>query len=347
MLNPGEPVVRAVDVAQAAGVSVATVSLVLNDRRNVVLSERTRDRVREVARRLGYLPNRVAQSLIQGRTRTVGVLLPSLASSFVARIADGIETAAATAGFGLLLAHSRHCPESEARQLEVLQRQRVEGVVLVAAEGTLPTLGSRLELLQKTATPFVVVDDETHGHLGDCVVSDDRQGMELAVSHLAGLGHRRIAHLGAGTRTSSGSARLQGYRSAMARLRLRVDRDWVAGDSFQTGDPVVALLGLLRARRPPTAVVAANDRHLAAAIPRLRSNGIRVPEDLSLIGYANYDFAAYLNLTSIEQEPETLGTTAFQRLLERIEGGPASPVRVRLPVRLVLRGSTQPAFPRP
>lgn len=346
MLNPGDPIVRAADVARAAGVSVATVSLVLNDRRTVVLSETTRDRVREAARRLGYLPNRVAQSLIQGRTRTVGVLLPSLASSFVARIADGIETAAATAGFGLLLAHSRHSPESEARQLEVLQRQRVEGVVLVAAEGTLPSLGKRLDRLQKTATPFVVVDDETHSHCGDCVVSDDRQGMALAVSHLASLGHRRIAHLGAGTRTSSGQARLLGYREAMERHRMRVDRDWIEGDAFQSGDPVAALTRLLGARRPPTAVVAANDRHLAAAIPRLRASGIRVPDDLSLVGYANYDFATYLDLTSVEQEPETLGTTAFHRLLSRIEEGPSRPVRLRLPVRLVVRGSTAPAFLR-
>jgi LacI family transcriptional regulator len=344
MRNQGQRLVRGTDVARAAGVSVATVSLVLNDRRNVVLSERTRDRVREAARRLGYLPNRVAQSLIQGRTRTVGVLLPSLASSFVARIADGIETAAAAAGLGLLLANSRHDPESEDRQLGILLGQRVEGVVLVAGEGTVSTLGKRLERLQQSATPFVVVDDETHGHRGDCVVSDDRQGMDLAVAHLASLGHRRIAHLGAGSITSSALARLDGYRAAMARLRLRVDRDWIEGDAFRSADPAASLMRLLRARRPPTAVVAANDRHLAEALPTLRAAGIGVPGDLSLVGYANYDFASYLDLTSVEQDPEVIGAKAFGQLLSRITDGPSKPARIRVPVRLIVRSSTQAAF---
>lgn len=342
----GQRLVRGADVAHAAGVSVATVSLVLNDRRNVVLSERTRDRVREAARRLGYLPNRVAQSLIQGRTRTMGVVLPSLASSFVARIVDGIGSAATSAGLGLLLAHSRHDPESEDRQLEILLGQRVEGIVIVAGEGTLPTLGRRLDRLQQSATPFVVVDDDTHGHRGDCVVSDDLQGMDLAVAHLASLGHRRIAHLGAGTATSTARARQDGYRAAMTRLRLRVDRDWIAGDAFRSADPAASLMCLLRARRPPTAVVAANDRHLAAALPSLLAAGVQVPRDLSIVGYANYDFASYLGLSSVEQDPELIGAKAFERLRSRIEEGPSKPTRIRMPVRLVLRSSTQPAFLR-
>lgn len=332
--------ISSMDVARAAGVSPATVSLVMNGRTNIVLAESTRTRVREAAERLGYRPNQVARNLVAGRTRTLGLLLPSLASSFVARIADGVQREAGDQDQRVLLAHSRRDPVFEQRQIELLLQHQVEGLVVVASEETLPFLEKRLEVLEQARIPCIVIDDLTHADRVDCVATDDRQGAELAVAHLIAAGHRRIAHLGAGNQTSSARDRLAGYRAALRRARIPFSTDLVLGNSYQSAPPREAVRRWLGQRNPPTAVFAANDRHLAECLPLLNELQVRVPTDLALVGYANYDFATYLDLTSVDQDPAALGRAATRRLLERIVSPRLKPARIQLPARLVVRGSS-------
>ncbi len=339
---------RSLDVARAAGVSIATVSLVLNGRTQVALSPATRKRVMEAAERLGYRPNRVARSLISGRSQTVGLLLPSLSSSFVARIAEGVEEEATGNDHRILLAHSRHDPEFESRQLDLLLQHKVEGVILVTGEGTLPSLPTRLGLMARNQVPCVVVDDSAAAEQVDCVVSEDQDGMNRAVRHLLELGHRDIAFLGAGLGTSSARDRLAGFRIALGEAGIRWREDRVAGSSYRQPEVDIAADRWFSGPDRPTAVVAANDRHLAALLPILRARGIRVPEDLALLGYANYDFASYLDLSSVEQDPEEMGRIAMRRLLERIGNPRLAPQRIPLPARLVIRTSSgRPICPSP
>ncbi|MBL9174867.1 MAG: LacI family DNA-binding transcriptional regulator [Verrucomicrobiales bacterium] len=328
------------DVARAAGVSPATVSLVMNGRTHIALSESTRARVRDAAERLGYRPNQVARNLLTGRTRTLGLLLPSLASSFVARIADGVQREAGDRDQHVLLAHTRRDPAFEQRQIEMLLQHQVEGLVIVASEETLPSLESRLDVLEQAGVPCVVIDDHTHVDRVDCVVSDDRQGAEAAVAHLIHAGHRRIAHWGAGDATSSARDRLGGYRTALRRARIPFSASLVLGDSFRSAPAPEVVRQWLARRNPPTALFAANDRHLAECLPVFRDLRIRIPEDLALVGYANYDFAAYLDLTSVDQDPTALGKAATRRLLDRIASPRMKPSRMDLPTRLVVRGSS-------
>lgn len=328
------------DVAHAAGVSPATVSLVLNGRTHIALSPATRQRVREAAERLGYRPNLLARSLNRGRSQTIGVVLPSLASSYVARIAEGIQTEARVHDHRMLLAHTRHDEQIETQQLELLLQHKVEGVVLVTGETTLPGLAGRLAMLDRAGVPCVVVDDRTHADRVDCVVSDDRLGAMLAVRHLIAGGHRRIAHLSAGTRTSTARDRLEGYKAALREAGLRFSRARVVGSSYLLGESPRALEEMLDSSEPPTALFAANDRRLAELMPLLKARGLRIPADLALVGYADYDFAGYLDLTSVDQDPTGLGRVALCRLLERIAEPRLGPKLFQLPVRLVPRGSS-------
>jgi LacI family transcriptional regulator len=331
--------VSSLDVAKAAGVSPATVSLVLNGRTNVSLAPATRQRVQEAADRLGYRPNQLARNLLRGTTGTVGLVLPSLASSFVARIAEGVQHEAGQTDRRVLLAHTRNEPAFEAAQFELLLRQRVDGIVIVTGEATLPTLDERLAVLDRCRVPCVVVDDQTHATKVDCVVSDDRQGAELAVRHLIAGGHRRIAHLSAGKTTSSARDRLSGFRSALRSAGLPCPAERIAGTSYTWATNQEAFVRLLKLPSRPTAIFAANDRHLAEGQTLLTDLGLRVPTDIALVGYANYDFAAYLGLTSMDQDPVAMGRIALRRLVERIANPDLQPKVIQTPVRLVVRNS--------
>ena len=341
--------ISSLDVAHAAGVSPATVSLVLNGRTHIALSPATRQRVREAAERLGYRPNHLARSLHRGKSQTIGVVLPSLASSYVARIAEGIQTEAGLSDHRMLLAHTRHDPQVEIQQFELLLQHKVEGIVIVTGETTLPMLADRLAVLGRAQVPCVVVDDRTHADRVDCVVSDDRLGAELAVLHLVAGGHRRIAHLAAGTFTSTARDRLAGYQAALRKAKLPFSQALVLGNSYLGGESTAALEQLLASSNPPTAIFAANDRRLAELLPLFRSRALRVPAALALVGYANYDFAEYLDLTSVDQHPTELGRAAFRRLLARIAKPRMEPKLIELPIRLVPRGSSanRNSSPRP
>ncbi len=329
------------DVARRAQVSQATVSLVLNDRHHIAIPETTRQRVRNAALELGYHPNRLARSLLSGRTQTLGILLPSLASSFVASLVEGIQAAAGDHAHQVLLAHTRHDPDFELQQLQLLLEHKVDGILIITGEATLGHLPARLDMLAQQKLPTVVLDDAASAERVDCVVSDDCVGARLAVDHLIQLGHRRIAHLAAGQQTSSARDRLAGYAAALQFAGIPFDPGLVAGDSYLGGSGTDSLARLLQARRPPTAVFAANDRRLAEALPLLRTRGIQVPNDLALVGYANYDFSAYLDFTSVDQNPREMGRQAALRLLARIAEPTMKPQLLQHPTTLIRRGSSQ------
>lgn len=333
--------VRNLDVAREAGVSPTTVSLVLNNRTQVALAPSTRQRVAEVAARMGYRPNHLARSLLTGRTQTLGVIIPSLASSFVARIVEGIQLEAGTRDQRILLSDTRHNPQTEGAQLELLLQHAVDGVLLVTGESTLHCLPERVRRLRSAEIPCVVIDDRSRAAQADCVVSNDRAGAELAVQHLIELGHRRIGHIAAGAATSTARDRLAGYRQALRRAGLPGRPEWVAGNSFNPDGAKDALENLMSLPEPPTAVFAANDRLWAEATVAVQPAVRRRLQKLAVVGYANYDFAAYLGISSVDQSPCELGKAALRRLLDRIATPSLPPSCIELPVQLVIRGSSR------
>lgn len=328
------------DVARAAGVSQSTVSFVLNDRFDISISESTRSRVKKIARRLGYMPNRLAKSLVSGRTQTVGVVIPRLDSSFCGGIAQGIQEASVEHNYRVLVANTMRRDDESAFQLECLLEHQVDGIICVACESIIDRMSTWIRRSTQSQVPIVVIDDDSTKSLCDCVVSDDFAGSTVATEHLIALGHRRIAHLSGSQRVSTGQERMRGYRAALEKAGIQLQEHLVVGESYIDDRIDLLIRQLMRAPDAPTAIFAASDVLAAKTVRILRSMQLRVPEDISIVGYADYEYAAYLDMTTVNQHERQMGRMAFDCLMARLDSSDMPFRSIRTPVDLVVRRST-------
>jgi DNA-binding LacI/PurR family transcriptional regulator len=323
------------DVARAAGVSRALVSLVM--RGSPKVSDARRERVLRTAERLGYRPNAMARGLASKRTRTVGVLLNELHNPFYAEIMDGIEEGAAEHDYRVLIGTAGRRAGGEDATLETFLELRADGILLVG-----PRLPTRHILAVAALTPVVVVARDIRSPQVDTIKADERAGVRQVVRHLVELGHRRIAHVDGGSGAGAGSRR-EGYRQAMREHGLADEIRVLPGDYTDVAG-VRAAERLLESGDLPTAVFAANDLLAAGLIDRLEDDGLRVPADVSVIGYDNTFLAAlhHLSLTTVDQPRPEMGRFAMAALVERMEEQRTTPWHVRVTPSLVVRGSTAP-----
>jgi DNA-binding LacI/PurR family transcriptional regulator len=302
------------------------------------VSEARREAVLRAARELGYRPNELARGLVQRRTRTFGVLLSDLRNPFFAEAIEGIKEEAGAARYRTLLNTGDREPEREVEAISTLLERQTDGVILLSPRIT----EEALEDVARSA-PTVLVGRLAESHAGlDCVVNDDPAGATMAVEHLAGLGHRRIAHVTGGNGAGAADRR-RGYERAMTRLGLGEHISVAEGDYTEAGGYEGAKE--LLSRRPlPTAIFAANDLAALGTLSALEEAGVSVPGDVSLVGYDNTNLAALgqISLTSIDQPRHRMGVLAAQLLLERVESGRTTPRREVLKPRLVARGSSAP-----
>src|SRR5262249_34057921 len=321
------------DVAREAGVSRALVSLVMRDSPKV--SDKRRARVLIAAQRVGCRPNAMARGLASRRTRTIGVLLNDLRNPFFAEMMDGIVEAADELDYRLLIGTGRREAAGERRAVDAFFEHRADGLLLVS-----PRLPLREVLAIGRSTPTVAVGRPLKDTHVDSVTNDDVTGAKLAVRHLAGLGHRRIAHVDGG-RGAGASARRRGYVREMEKLGLE---PLVVPGEFTEAAGVRAAERLLDGKTHPTAVFAANDLVAVGALDRLEDAGLRVPGDISIIGYDNTFLAAlhHISLTTIDQPRPDIGRLALTTLVERIDGVRSDAVHHRVEPSLVVRGTTGP-----
>lgn len=321
------------DVAAQAGVSVATVSKVINDRYGV--AEDTSARVRAVIDALGYHASLVGQSLRSRRTKVVGVLVRDL-EPFSAELLKGVARGIHDTGYELVVFSG--CGQAadqagwERRYLSRISGTLADGTILVTPGSIDETFG----------TPVVAVDHNAHSSTLPTVDSENLKGAVGATQHLLDLGHRRIGFLAGRVDLESARLRENGYREALALAGIAVDDRLVQVGGYDAATATEPARRLLELDPRPTAIFAANDVTALETMVVARSLGLRVPDDLSVVGFDNVPESALGDppLTTVEQPIQQMGSEAVRLLLELIEDPSLPPVRVILPTRLVVRQST-------
>ncbi|MDQ2800153.1 MAG: LacI family transcriptional regulator [Armatimonadota bacterium] len=326
------------DVARLAGVSQATVSYVLNASGGKSISEETRQRVFEAARQLGYRSNRLSHGVLRGRTGLIGVVIPRIDHSFYGGILQGIHAECAAQDYHVLLTRAWDEQGQEPEQISRLIEYRVDGIVCIADNWGLPRLQHWLAEIVEKQIPCVNVDDYSQSALLDCIVTDDVAGAQMAVRHLIGLGHRRIAHLCVSNSTTADD-RWRGYELALTESGLPLRPEWIAGNTYDPAQAASAVRDLLDLPTPPTAVFAANDQLAEVVLLEAEQRHLRVPEDLAVVGYGDLDQAQGRHLTTVTQRPKGIGRAAVSRLRECIQDPDRTPERVTLPTELLIRRS--------
>jgi LacI family transcriptional regulator len=334
------PSVTIVDVAQAAGVSTATVSRTLNATGQVAPA--TRQRISDAIRVLGYRPNSIARSLAVSATRTLAILLPDITNPFFPALVKGVQLCCERRGYTLLLCNTGGAAPQEERYVDVLIGKRVDGLLLigfVSGPGLLTELTGR-------GIGVVVLDREVPLPGVSSVRVDHRAGARAATAHLLELGRRRIAHVTGPADLDVSAHRLQGYRDALAEAGVPFDADLVAEGDFTAEGGHRAVERLLAAGTGLGGLFCGNDVTAIGALSALQVHGLSVPGDVAVVGFDDVSAAAYTvpPLTTVGQPTYEIGRMGAELLIDAIELPDAEPRTVTLQGTLVVRGSTVPAL---
>ena len=329
------------DVAELAGVHPSTVSRALNEHTRSMVSVETRTRVIEAASQLMYQPNALARSLKINRTMTIGMLVPDLTNPLFPPIIRGIEDRAGEAGYSLLMANTDNVDEKERNLLDVMIRRRVDGLVLATAKRVHPLLTD----LASRDFPVVLVNRTADQPVLPSVAGDDHAGVGSAIKHLVDLGHRRIAHLAGTATVSTGVNRRQSFMTWVRSFGLEPDPTLIVSCQwFREEDGEVAFEELLDRNAPFSAVVAANDLIALGCYTVAKRRGIRVPHDISIVGYNDTRFAGEFcpPLTTVRVPLYEMGVQTVELLIDRIASSHPSTGSIRLNPHIVVRESTGP-----
>ncbi len=331
------------DVARIAGVSIQTVSVVVNDKAPV--SPETRERILAAIDDLGYRPQAVGRSLRTGSTRTIGLLVADITNPFFARMAEAVEDHAHRAGYDLILYNTHSDPERERRYLHIASERWVDGILFVTTTDTL----HGLEELQAAGMPMVAIDRIPDGYEGAWVILDNERTGALVAEHLLDLGHRDLAHICGPLDLRLSVERLESFESAVRARGFEPIPHAVGDGSWSSESGYGAMRALLAAARTPTAVFASNDRLAIGAMRAAVEAGLRIPEDLSIVGVDDIELATYVTppLTTVRQSLSDVATLATKILLDLVRGREPAQTQVVFHPELVIRQSTERPSRRP
>ena len=326
------------DIARELGVSLATVSRALADSPDI--SAETKERVWATAEALNYLPNLMARSLRSKRSRVVGVVVQEVASEFGAQAIRGIHDELSRCGYQMLLSSGSESPEQEQTAVATLLERSVDGLIVAdVRHHVVEQLPGELE---SARLPVVFVNRRPRASNAASVVApDDVFGGYLAAEHLIAHGHRRIAHLGGPAPWQASWDRLEGYRRALHDFGFSLDERLLAWGDWGVESGYRATLTLLDAPEPPTAIFVANDVMAAGAIDAARERGLRLPDDLALVGFDAREMSRFLRpaLTTVTRPTYDLGRTSASLLVEQMMKLRSGPATVAVRGRLVYRAS--------
>lgn len=326
------------DIAAATGLSVTTVSLVLNDRPSGI-PQTTKDRVFKAAKEMDYRPNQLAVGLVKKRTNTIGLLVPDIRNSFYSAIAKGAEDICRKTGWNMMLCNTGNKHKREQEYIKVLSSKGVDGIILgMSADGDNDKVSESCKLLKEQGIPYILLDRTARG---SAVVVDHEKGGYLAAKHLLELGHRKIACITGSAYLQGSVSRLEGFRRAMREEGAPVDETLIVeGDYTQQGGEqgVDKLRG-----RDYTALFAFNDMMAYGAYKALRAEGLHVPDDVSVVGYDDIFFSEILEtpLTTVRQPNDEIGAAAGELLIDIITNKIKSKI-IEFEPKLIVRKSTAP-----
>lgn len=324
------------DVAERAGVSRSTVSRHISGHGYV--SPEARQRIVAAVDELGYVPNVLARGLKTRRSGLIALLVPEIVNSFYTTISRGVEDVANKHKLQVIVGNSDEDVAKEREYVDLMIALQIDGVIVASAGKS----ARHLKPLEQKRIPTVLIDRAVEGIAADFVQGDSVGGTIALTQHLLSLGHRHIAFVNGNLDTSAARNRIAGFRHALAEAGVDVEEDLISAGSWFIDDAERRTMALLDARRPFTAIFAANNFMAIGALHALRKNGLRVPEDIALVCFDDLEQSAAIDpfLTVMAQPAYTMGAIAMQLLIERIDGKAQEPGRViTLNPRLLVRRS--------
>jgi len=325
------------EVAESAGVSYATVSHVINNTR--LVSPETRERVLVAMDALNYRPNALARSLRQGKTNTIGLVLPDSANPFFAEISRSIEDEAFKKGYSVFLCNTELDTQRELFYVNVLSNKQVDGIIFVAAGDQ----ADSLDFLLRQKMPVVMIDRDLPNVEVDAVLTDHQLGGFLATHHLIELGHKRIACIAGPSTITPSAERMTGYERALEQAGLSYDEHLIIRGDYHAQSGMEITHSILKLNPRPTAIFALNDLMALGALRAAAEAGYSVPTDLAVVGYDDLELAQFTNppLTTIAQPKKEIGFQAVNLLVDRMSRKSLPPSRVVLAPELIIRRSTR------
>jgi DNA-binding LacI/PurR family transcriptional regulator len=323
------------DIARMAHVSHPTVSRALRD--SPLVNPRTAERIRTIASNAGYQASAVARGLVMRRTRSVGLVVTTIADPFISAVVRGIEQTARDLGYSIMLADSNADPVREQKIVQWFAEQRLDGIIVTSSRvGAL-----YLPMLEAMRVPIILVNNQYPGPFVHAVMIKNVEGTRAAVNHLVQLGHRRIAYLGDQFGYQSDVERMSGYREALEAARIPFQAELVVHGDSKTEAAIGAMNRLLDLEQSPTAVCCYNDMTALGAIHAIHVRGLRVPEDVSVTGFDDLFFAPYTQppLTTVRQPVHRMGQLAMENLVTLISGQELV-AHVKVDAELIVRQST-------
>ena len=331
--------VTIVEVAEKAGVSFGTVSRVINN--DVHVKKETRERVLKVMETLGYVANRQARSLAGGKSNIIGVLVPDLGTGYIEEIIRGIDAELSLSDLDLILYTTHRTASKEANYVANLAKGMVDGLLLVLPRNPADYIGT----LTNRNFPFILIDHQGTGRTCPAVGATNWQGAYRATEYLIKMGHNRIGFITGSMDLGCSMDRLEGYLSALRTHHATDAPELIYEGAFFQPDGYAGASALLDLPNPPTAIFASNDIMAMGAMDAVRSRGLRIPDDVSIVGFDDIPQAAVVRpaLTTVNQPLEKMGRVATQMLLDLLRQPDKEAGRIELPTELVIRDSCQNA----
>ncbi len=327
------------DIARMANVSHTTVSRALNNKSRI--RNETKEKILSLAKELNYRPNFIARSLVMKRTKTLGLVITTITNPFYIELAQGIETTAIGLGYNIILCSTHNDLSIEKKYIDMLRSKAVDGIIFTSAHMGDPNIA---ELAQE-GFPTILVNRRTYHPIVkekvDYVGVDNLLGGFLAVEHLIRLGHKRIGVIGGSSASSVGFERLEGGKRALEAYHLESKNDYFLEGDFLRESGYQGGKRFLKMEEPPTAIFTTNDYMALGAYQAICEEGVKVPEDMALIGFNDIEFTAMkgIELTTVGQKKFEMGALAVKILVEKIEGDEVKPLtkEILLKPELIIR----------